>query len=359
MREQDRGDVNPEMVTLARESRGLTQTELARQLNVTQGYLSKVESGLQGFKDELLPKLVEVLGYPQNFFLQPDRVLGPGLTGLYYRKRADVPVRTLNKVEAQFNILRMHVDRMLRHIELEDPEFPSVTPGPKLRPAEIANRLRALWRVPSGPIFSVVKLIEDAGGLVLPMDFGTPQIDAAGIHNPKGPPLFFLNKNSPADRQRFTLCHEIGHIVMHGGLPESDVEQEANEFASEFLMPAHEIRHQLIGLTIPKAAALKQTWKVSMHALVFRAKQLGAITAEQARSLFIQLAPHRKSEPIDLPPEEPTMLDEIVKVFTNELHYSLPELSELLALSEEEVRQLYFGRSSPKLWVIRRSRTQG
>lgn len=211
--------------------------------------------------------------------------------------------------------------------------------------------------VPSGPIPSVIKLIEDAGGLVIPMDFGTEKIDAAGIPNPKGPPLFFINKHSAADRQRFTLCHEVGHVVMHGGLPEGDVEQEANALAAELLMPAHEIRHQLVGLTLPKAAILKQVWKVSMKALVYRARDLKAITEEQARGLFIELARYGKNEPVPIPPETPTLLEEIVKVFTDELCYTTKELAEILTLNEDEVRGLYMNEAKPRLRVIRQSRT--
>lgn len=359
MKEHERGVINAEMITLARESRGLSQTELARHLKVTQGYLSKVESGLQPLREDLIPGLTASLGYPANFFTQQDRVMGPGLTGLYYRRRQAVPVKTLSRVEAQFNIFRMHVDRLLRHVDLGDPDFPSLAADTALPPAEIARRLRAHWMVPAGPIPSVIKLIEDAGGLVIPMDFGTDKIDAAGVPNPKGPPLFFINKNSPADRQRFTLCHEIGHVVMHGGLPEGDVEQEANALAAELLMPAHEIRPYLVGLTLPKAATLKQMWKVSMKALVYRARDLKTITEEQARGMFIQLAKYGKNEPAPIPAEAPSLLEEIVKVFTDELHYSAKELGEILALTEAEVHGLYFSEAKPKLRVIRQSRTSG
>lgn len=64
-------------------------------------------------------------------------------------------------------------------------------------------------------------------------------------------PTIYINSNCPDTRQRFTLAHEIGHIVIpwHTGTvvshlePGSDdsdyslMEQEANRFAAELLMP--------------------------------------------------------------------------------------------------------------------------
>src|SRR5439155_22483179 len=65
---------NPEMVSLARESRGLTQIELARKLEVSQGYLSKIESDLLEPSLELVNRLARLLDYPSSFFYLPDRV---------------------------------------------------------------------------------------------------------------------------------------------------------------------------------------------------------------------------------------------------------------------------------------------
>ena len=48
--------VNPEMIILGRELRGLTQADLARQLKATQGKISKLEDGFLGVSTEDLEK---------------------------------------------------------------------------------------------------------------------------------------------------------------------------------------------------------------------------------------------------------------------------------------------------------------
>ncbi len=68
-------------------------------------------------------------------------------------------------------------------------------------------------------------------------------------------PTIIVNQNTPYTRQKFTLAHELGHIIIpwHYGsiIDETDeanhnsniayweVEREANRFASELLMPFH------------------------------------------------------------------------------------------------------------------------
>ena len=83
-----------------------------------------------------------------------------------------------------------------------------------------------------------------------------------------------------------------------------------------------------------------------MAALLKRATDLEAITPRKARSLWVELgkAGYRKREPLelDLPHESPSLLNEIVRVYTDDMDYSVPELARMLNLTEEEVTQLYF-----------------
>src|ERR1700674_2324056 len=97
---------NNAMVTLARESRGLTQTELAKMTGVPQGTISKVESGTVQISQELAGKISRALGYPESFFHQTDAVYPFGSTTFYHRKLQSVPVHVLKQIEAKVNIYR-------------------------------------------------------------------------------------------------------------------------------------------------------------------------------------------------------------------------------------------------------------
>lgn len=101
------------------------------------------------------------------------------------------------------------------------------------------------------------------------------------------------------------------NISHFGGGP--NIEEEAHRFASEFLMPAAEIKTSLHRLDISKLASLRQYWKVSRQALVMRAYRLKTITEAQMRYLFIQFSQggycSREPEELDIPVEKPALLN--------------------------------------------------
>ena len=198
--------------------------------------------------------------------------------------------------------------------------------------------------MPSGPVANVTEVIEGAGGIVVLTDFGTPLLDAVSRYVPGLPPLFFGNQDSPADRTRLTLSHELGHIVMHR-VPNSAMEGQATSFAAEFLMPARDIRHELEDLSLDRLVSLKLRWHVSMQALLRRAELLEQLTPRQARYLWMQIgrAGFRTREPVeaDVPREVPTLLSEIVKTYRYRIGMSADDIADLIALNTHELEAQY------------------
>ena len=119
-----------------------------------------------------------------------------------------------------------------------------------------ARRLRNLWQLPQGPVRSVIGSIESAGGIVFRCSFGTTKVDGISqwsLADSEASPVFFVSDRAPGDRERWTLAHEIAHVVMHH-LPTDDPEPEADRFAAEFMMPAHEIERDLRNGDLPPPA---------------------------------------------------------------------------------------------------------
>ena len=106
-------------------------------------------------------------------------------------------------------------------------------------------------------------------------------------------------------RQRFDAAHELGHLIMHHDAePGGKVaEEQANRFASEFLMPAEEIAPFLPISTAGKAwatlAELKEYWGVSLAALLYRARALGVMSDVSYRNAVIRMSQNgwRRAEP--------------------------------------------------------------
>jgi Zn-dependent peptidase ImmA (M78 family)/transcriptional regulator with XRE-family HTH domain len=347
-----RQTVNPNMVILGRESRGLSQKNLAEKLGVTQGRVSKIEKGLLAVPDDLLDNLSRILDYPQHFFLQEGDRVGVGIAEIFHRKRQDVPKSVLAKIYAQMEIRLRHVATLLsgKNIRIAVHRFPiNEHDG---HPEEIARSIRKTWGIPAGPIEDLTEIIEKVGILVVPMDFETNRVDAISRWVPGLPPLMFVNTHSPKDRYRYSLAHELGHIVMHE-LPNPSIEEQANRFAAELLLPAREIQTELFDLSLPKLVRLKRYWKVSMAAILMRAKDLRKITDNQARYLWAQMAKlgYKTREPVelDIEGEQPRLLQDQIESYLKDHGNSVNSLCEVLALNEGELRAWYlheYGQSS-------------
>jgi Zn-dependent peptidase ImmA (M78 family)/DNA-binding XRE family transcriptional regulator len=337
---------NYEMLVIGRESRGLTQKELASKLDISAAQLSRIEVGLRNVKDnDLKEKIQNTLNYPLEFFFQQQPIYGMGVSELFHRKRKNISDKLLNKIYAQIYLRSTEMGKLLRGVDIGEINIRPVDISDfDDDAAEIARMTRMSWKLPHGAIRNLTSDIENAGGIVIPFDFETRDIDAIS-HWPRGmPPLFFINVFSPPDRVRFTLCHELGHIIMHR-TAEPNSERQADEFAAEFLMPGKEIKTELSDLSLQKLAFLKQYWKVSMAALITRATNLKQITPRHARTLWMTMGKfgYRTREPIetDIPAEKPVLLNSIIELYTHDMDYNVLELSKLLSLTEKETYDLY------------------
>ncbi|WP_109488611.1 ImmA/IrrE family metallo-endopeptidase [Occallatibacter savannae] len=338
---------NSSLLTLARESRELSQSDLSSLSKVPQTLISRFEGGIIQPSEEQASRLADTLQYPVDLFYQEDRIYGFNASVFFHRKRADMPAKILRRIHAVLNLTRMRVDRMLLAGDIS-PQFELLRMSVEEQgsPEEIARRLRALLHIPMGPIANLTAAVEDAGVIIALHKFGSSRTDAVSEWIPGHQPTILMNSDESigGDRYRWTLAHELGHLIMHR-LPTDSMEEEANRFAAEFLMPEKEIKHQLRNVRLATLAALKSVWKVSMAALLERAKQLRTISPSQYRYMRINLGRlgYLQREPVelDVPIEKPTLISALVTAHIKELQFGLKELAKLLHMREEECAGLY------------------
>lgn len=338
---------NPDMLILARESRGMTQTQLADALRLSQAKVSKLEAGMGAVSDDDIKKMSRALRYPESFFHQNETRLGLGPSELYhYRKRQSVGAKRLDLHHACIDLRRIHIARLLRSVEMN-----AHLPMPEWDvedfrggAAEAARALRATWHVPRGPIRNLTTLIEDAGGIIVPYNFDGDAIDAISRRVAKFPAAFFVSTTLDAARYRYTLAHELAHVVLHR-VPNPAMESQADAFAAELLMPADDVRPYLTNISLAKLAGLKPYWRVSMAALLKRAADLGRLTPSQEKGLWIAMgrAGYRSQEPpeLEFTREEPALLGRLLSAHFEELKYSLSDLAALLNVYPDEVVATY------------------
>lgn len=349
--------MNPRMLVLARDARGWTQEQLADESGIAQSTICKAEKGGAPLPDPVLPNVAAALKVTVDLLCWQDEIYGFGSASFFHRKQQSLPQRSLKKIQARLNLLRMRLRRLSDGLEVEAPlSVPRMDIDDYGGAHEIARRLRAAWRLALGPVPNLVRLVEAAGGIVVREDFGTHKINAISVWHPGVGPIFALNKSLPPEEQRFVLGHELGHMVIHEGEPpHDDAEREADQFAEELLMPGAEIIGDLLDIDVRKAMALKPYWQVPMQSLILRAEHLDVITHSRSRSLFAYLNKmgYLRPEPNPLDREEPTVLDEMVRIHVSDHGYSHPELEEMLGISNGNLlTELPI--TVPRLRVVRR-----
>lgn len=299
-----------EAIETARRARGLTQGQLADALHLGQGTLSRYESGLRDPDDRTLGLLADALGVTSEFLRRAGGTRGAMAVEAHMRRRTTARPTVWRRLEARLNMYRMHSRYLLEEVSIRaDQVVPTFDPF-DVNPADSARLVRMQWRMPIGPVCNLTAWLEGAGCLVLTEDFGTPRVDGLSQWIDDHP-VILINNRAPTDRRRLTLAHELGHLCLHATYVGIDLEQEANAFAAEFLMPADVIRSELRRLSLGRLHDLKRAWGVSMQALVERAHDLDLITATQRTNFYKTFSAKgwRTCEPVsdELAPEEPRL----------------------------------------------------
>lgn len=337
---------NRAMIELARESRGINQKELAEKLGLSVSNVSKIENGISPVSTQVFEQIMKVTGYPKDFFMQRIDIVPDNLG---YRRRQVVAQKLLLPVNAIINIIRQHVQFLTRELKVDMPTLPTIAIIDEITPQAVAQQIRKLWKIRSGMIDNLTQHIEASGIPIATFDFNTARVDSRSILTEDKFPIIVHNRSHQGDRQRFSLAHELGHLVMHtlANLSAArDITHEANLFAAELLMPEDEIRKEFEEpLSIPRLAELKTKWKVSMISLLYRADDLGYLTANQKKYLMQQFNSQniRRREPVelDIPIEQPQLLRRWIAEYKSSKKYSTAQMAAALNLTTGEFIEVY------------------
>lgn len=346
----------PEMLMLVRESRGMTQAEVAERMaklaaasgsTVSQGYVSRAEKGRLLVTGERLGLYAQALECVPSLLCLDAQVADVGIGLIHHRKRAALSAPALRGIHAQLALTRLHVQNLLEAAEIpaDGTRFVRIPVNETYPPFEAAEDVREAWGMPVGPVVDLTGWIERAGGLVLRRDLGTDLLDAVSQWPAGRGPLLLVNDRAPGDRLRFSIAHELAHLTMHQAPGETALqERQADEFAAAFLMPEEQIHQDLAGGTdLGHLTELKEKWGVSMAALLRRAHTLGTLTEWQYRNSMIEMSAlgYRTSEPGVVEPEQPTAVHEALERAVRGGSLTPAALAERMHLHLEDLRRGY------------------
>lgn len=304
----------------ARKAAGLSMRDLAAAAGVSANMIKKYEHDKSMPSSGVLVKMAKALSVRSEYFFRTSAVK---LEDVEYRKRAGTPNKLLRKIEADV------LDQAERWQELANlwPEFP--VPQfvvPKEIPGlisqyddldKLAECIREDWDLGMNPIPDLIDELEGHGILVIVTEIEVGTSFDGLQATVAGKPVVVVSKNWPGDRQRFTLAHELGHLLIHNRLSKNlDEEQACNRFASAFLLPSESLRKQLghsrHNLELRELYLLKHEFGLSMQACLYRAADLKIVSENLRKRMFMLFSKNgwRKQEPGEVYPGETTQLFE-------------------------------------------------
>ncbi|EHJ91097.1 helix-turn-helix domain-containing protein [Vreelandella boliviensis] len=338
---------------LARLMAGITQQELGDCVNVSRQFIHQLESGVKNPQEDVLNAISERLEVSNGFFFTP---LGNDVKfeQCHFRKRKTTPINLANRVLAMSTIFEDIVqllDELLELPEINFPELGSYTSDANSI-ERAAEKTRLHWGLGiEAPITNMIRVLENAGAVITCYDNVSDKVDALSISR-KRPIIVRNNAKESVCRLRFDLAHECGHLVLHQGVETgcSKTESEANAFASAFLFPRTAFIKEFAecigprGFRWRKMIELKERWRFSLRAMIFRANQLNLITAQQYRyaNVYLNKNGQAKTEELDdiLPMEYPEILPHAIDMIYEEMSISIFDIAKKLHIDPKIASQL-------------------
>lgn len=298
-----------------REMHRLTQAGLAEQVpGLSQWRLSRIETDRAVPDDEATALLALSSGVTVDFFARPPV---PSLLAHSPQLRARSRLTETAKVAAM-QWARL-IDEAYLNMRAQANSLPvTVTPMPEATPAEAARAVRAqLGFRGDEPLPYLVLAVERVGVTVLGLPCVIDGLDAFCAWR-AGEPVIAVLSGAPGDRERFSIAHELGHLVLHHPRQAGrSVELEADEFAAELLVPLDAVARDMPeNPTLNSLAMLKTTWGVSIKSLVRRARELELIDQDRAITLYKQMSARgwNRYEPGHVPYEKPRAFRKLAEI---------------------------------------------
>lgn len=306
-----------ERLKMARHMAEMSQRALAEETGVSATAISKYERNMMTPSSDVLLQLARALGVPVGFFLRP---VTAELTAPAFRRTSGLRVR------AQKAILAETQAWLERYLDVESffPHGPAFTMPAIDRQVttvedveRLALALRDAWDLGLDPMDNFIEVLE-SHGIKVGVIQGADDFDALTLWANETDPVMVVKAGMPGDRQRMSLAHELGHLILEP-VGELDEEKAAFRFAGAFLIPRpmafYELGANRRNLDLHELHLLKHKYGVSMQAWVYRARDLDIISESRARQLWIRFRSegwHEREPGDQIEPEAPGRMKRLV-----------------------------------------------
>ncbi len=307
-------------------------TELADETGISKQSLSLYANDGNVPPFDNVIKIARALDFPTDFFMSED--LCTASTGnTYFRSQASATKKSRNAQKIKLEYVSKMYEVILNYMnvpELNIPDTSAINVPEDIANVDsdqavneiekLAKLVREHWDLGNGPIDNLQYALQSNGIIVTGFRDVDTDIDAFSQQiTIDGKVVYIIALaigSKPIERLRFDMAHELGHILMHTwGEDNEDIskdefnarEKQANMFASALLLPNETFSKSVSAYptNIDYYLALKKKWKVSMQAMMYRARQLDIISTNQFQYMMRTMSKNgnRTHEPGDKPGE--------------------------------------------------------
>lgn len=333
----------PSRLTLARMRRAIRQQELAERCSVDARTVRAWEKGEWPPDEGSLQNLVRVLRFPRSFFFAPAIEL-IDLDTASFRSLTTLRAAQRDAVHAAGTLTIPLHEWIKARFRLPKLDVPSLR---DLSPELAAAAVRTEWGLGDGVAPNMVHLLEYHGVRVFSAYEEVREFDAFSFWA-DGHAFVMLNTLKSAERGRFDAAHELGHLVLHrdGSVHGPEAEQQADRFASAFLLPEKGIAAQRPrSPSLKTVLVMKGQWQVSVAAMAHRLSRLGYLSEWQYREMVIEIQRRgwRTSEPEPMKKRETSQV--LAKVFgpLRREDETPQSVAREIHLPVDEVQRMVFG----------------
>lgn len=290
-------------IKLARQLKSLSQTALAFGIGVSPQMVAHFESGRISATN-YVEQMSAFLDQPVAFFYAVfDSSVDP-VVAFRSLKRARTKVKESVRAKAITAIL--NVEPKLARSTYE-PDLWVKCEG--LEPSDAAQAARSWLGLGSGPLKQdLLAILESRGLRTFWYRDSSDSTTGMSLWSRNIPYAFLRSAGQSAERDNWTLAHELGHLLMHHNVDdiESDPKNnlDADAFARAFLLPQGDFTSR-IGrrLDLDLLLEIKSIYRVSIQAIVRSLFEYGLISVDQYRFAFKRLNQRnfRVVEPLDRP----------------------------------------------------------
>jgi Zn-dependent peptidase ImmA (M78 family)/DNA-binding XRE family transcriptional regulator len=324
-------------------AQGLSLDTLASLISVSRQYVHQLETGARTPNADNIQNLATTLGVDELFFSkQPKNEIAP--EHVNFRAARTTAISVKRQVIAYTSLFERLVSFLSEYLDFPPVDIPemSVIQFSSEEIEQCAEHMRGYWRLGiDTPVSNMMRVLENCGCILSFTSAFPAKFDAISLNRPR-PIVIGTTADLNTPRLRFSLAHELGHLVMHNGIETGDHETEAqaNRFASAFLLPRKAMISEFPRgerLNWQALYSLKQRWKVSVRAILRRAYDLELIDSDLYKrgNIYLSKTGQTKSENFDnlVQAEQPVLINKALQLVYDEYGMTIPEIARNIYIS--------------------------